>query len=87
MKKTTHKPLNAMSLTIRTESGKCEVIMGLEGCSIMERRFLFNMLQATKQGGSIGFDVQQSAEGEHRLTMLLRRAQVDAAVRQEMQAH
>ena len=81
------KKAYSLDLIARTESGRCELSMGLDACSPAERRFLFDMLRRTAKGGSVGFDVQQSGEGEQRLTLLLRQPTVDDAVRQEMPSH
>jgi hypothetical protein len=88
MKKTEHKAkAYALSLVARTESGRCEITMGLDQLTRLDRKFLFDSLKGTQEGGSVGFDMSQTPEGEQKITMLLRSATVVAAVRQEIPDH
>ena len=88
MKKTA-KETKAYSLALvtRTESGRCEVTLGLDNLTQLDRKFLFDSLKGTQEGGSIGFDMYQTPQGEQKITLLLKAANVNAAVRDEIRAH
>ncbi len=77
----------SLTLRVRSESGLCEISMGIDAMQPEERKFLFDTLRKTKQGGTIGFDMNQTKEGEQRLTLLLKQPSVNAAVREQIAAH
>ncbi len=74
------KKAHSLSLVARTESGRCEISMGLDELSPLDRKFLFDSLRGTQEGGSIGFDMMQTSHGEQKITLLLKAPNIDAAV-------
>ena len=60
-----------MTLTVRSESGRCAVSIGLDDLTAPERKFLFDVVSRTNKGGSVGFGMEQNKPGEMALTLLL----------------
>lgn len=63
MKKTfTNEQQNAITLGIITEHGQCAVSVDLSSLTRQERIFLFGLLQGAREGGSVGFGVEQGED-------------------------
>ena len=60
-----------MSLSIRSEDGRCNVDVGLDELSPLERKVIFRALQRTIQGGAVGFDFKQTSAHESVMTLTL----------------
>jgi hypothetical protein len=71
-----------LTVTARTESGRAEISLGLDELDPEERKFLFNTLRRTTQGGSAMFGLNETGPGEKTLSLLLKEPiSTDLAVR------
>ena len=48
---------NTLTLDMRSEEGRCQVSADIDHLTDPERKFVFGVLQAVTQGGSVGFSV------------------------------
>ena len=62
---------NELTITVRSESGRCAVEIGTDSLSMQERKLLFDILRRTHEGGMVSFSLAPSKPGEMALTFLL----------------
>ena len=62
----------SLTVSVRTESGRCEIGLGLDDIGPEERRFLFDTLRRTTEGGSAQLGLHESGPGEKTLSLLLK---------------
>lgn len=62
--KSTREFHNELTLSIRTERGKCAIDMGLDHLNRPERDFIFSSVANTLKGGSAGFGMKTLETGE-----------------------
>lgn len=53
-----------MTLTARTEDGRCALEMDLDHLSPIQRGFIFSSMAATLKGGSTGFGMRTLENGD-----------------------
>ena len=61
-----------MSVSVRTESGRCNVDLGLDHLDAGQREFIFSALANTHKGGSTGFGMKTLETGEVILEITLK---------------
>lgn len=61
-----------MNISVRTESGRCNIDLGLGHLSPEQREFIFNSLANTHKGGSTGFGMKTLETGEIILEITLK---------------
>lgn len=72
MKTQSQSKAYAITVSARTESGRCEVSIGLDELSTGERQFLFDTLRRTQQGGEAILGLEETGPGEKTLSVLLK---------------
>ncbi len=77
-----------LELSVRTERGRCAIDMGLDHLTAAEREFVFSSVAGTLKGGSAGFGMRPSEDGQIILEITLSgsnpRKKVNKAVKAEL---
>ena len=55
---------NELTVSVRTEAGRTEVVLSLDGLTAEERAFLFRSVARTHQGGSGDFSLMPREHGD-----------------------
>lgn len=55
--------MNELSVWVRTEQGRAQIDVGLDGLLPEERAFLFDVINRTQRGGDVGFSLEPDGEG------------------------
>lgn len=76
---------NEIVITVRTESGKVEMEIGLDSLSRAERRLLFSTVGMISKGGTVGFGLTTTDAGDKDLTFRITEPTVGTAVRNALQ--
>ncbi len=80
---------NRLCVDVRTEGGRSQINVSLDGLTDRERQFLRGVLEVTRRGGQVNFSLNRGEEGEMLLTFSLREParKVKNAVAQALITH
>lgn len=76
---------NDMTLTVRTETGRVSIEIGLNEFSVKERRFLFDSIRSVQKQGQVTFSLTNVENGVRELTLRLADTCVEGAVQAALQ--